>query len=512
MTAKIQKLAFTDYLAPSLGLLAVFLVLLPRMLGLNTVTDDYYYYERIARHIVTGAGSTYDGVVSTNGYHPLWLWCVVGSVLLEKCSGWPAQLWSLSACALSAGATVLVLARRDRGATLLDAAFAVVVAAYCVFFAVMAMETSLIVLLAALLFRRIHSLDERVDAVCGILCAACFLCRIDSLVYLALPAAYFGFRSSKRDLLAFSAIVLTTILLYGAVNEALFGIPVPISGAAKSVVRFSGIHTATWSTLLVRGVTNQLLLGASALLTTCVLTAGSSRQRRIALLSATGVVGYFLLNSLRSDWGIEEWYLYPVALHVILLAFGSTYYTDSPIRHSSLQIATLALAVAAFFLVPFRDALYARRQAPLVEAARLIKDRFAGDGSAVFAMGDRAGAVGEVLPNRLVQLEGLVMDRKFLQDMRSASSILSVLKDYGVDYYIATAPRPMGHDCYATSEPSQSHGYSMKLHSVVCAPIAADFTVAGAHTVVFSVGDHAVSRSSANVEPSSTRGRDRGGG
>jgi hypothetical protein len=104
--------------------------------------------------------------------------------------------------------------------------------------------------------------------------------------------------------------------------------------------------------------------------------------------------------------GIEEWYLYPVALHVILLTFGSAH-ADIPIRRSSLQFATLALAATAFVLVPFRDELYARRQAPLVEAARLLKDRFAGDGSAVFAMGDRAGAVGELLPNRLIPPLGI---------------------------------------------------------------------------------------------------------
>ncbi len=40
---------------------------------LNTLPDDAFYYFRIARNIVEGYGSTFDGVNITNGYHPLWM-------------------------------------------------------------------------------------------------------------------------------------------------------------------------------------------------------------------------------------------------------------------------------------------------------------------------------------------------------------------------------------------------------------------------------------------------------
>ena len=35
--------------------------------------DDAYYYFGIARNVADGHGSTFDGINSTNGYHPLWL-------------------------------------------------------------------------------------------------------------------------------------------------------------------------------------------------------------------------------------------------------------------------------------------------------------------------------------------------------------------------------------------------------------------------------------------------------
>ncbi len=38
-----------------------------------TIADDGFYYFVIAQNIVSGAGSTFDGIQLTNGYHPLWM-------------------------------------------------------------------------------------------------------------------------------------------------------------------------------------------------------------------------------------------------------------------------------------------------------------------------------------------------------------------------------------------------------------------------------------------------------
>jgi len=37
------------------------------------VPDDVYFYLQIARNVVDGKGSTFNGLVPTNGYHPLWM-------------------------------------------------------------------------------------------------------------------------------------------------------------------------------------------------------------------------------------------------------------------------------------------------------------------------------------------------------------------------------------------------------------------------------------------------------
>jgi hypothetical protein len=50
--------------------------------GVHVRQDDGFYYLTIARHIAQGAGSTFDGLHPTNGYHPLWLLCLTPIVAL----------------------------------------------------------------------------------------------------------------------------------------------------------------------------------------------------------------------------------------------------------------------------------------------------------------------------------------------------------------------------------------------------------------------------------------------
>ncbi len=62
--------------------------------------EDCFYYLRVARSLVDGNGSTFDGIHSTNGYHPLWLALSILFVWpFAPGSETPAHLL-LSACAV----------------------------------------------------------------------------------------------------------------------------------------------------------------------------------------------------------------------------------------------------------------------------------------------------------------------------------------------------------------------------------------------------------------------------
>lgn len=54
----------------------------PERLVSVCLADDAFYYLVIAEHIIAGDGSTFDGRVETNGYHPLWMAVAVAAVKL----------------------------------------------------------------------------------------------------------------------------------------------------------------------------------------------------------------------------------------------------------------------------------------------------------------------------------------------------------------------------------------------------------------------------------------------
>ena len=60
--------------AAYLGAFYLFVIAVSVVAGIPLIFDsDAYYYFNIARNIANGAGSTFDGVTVTTGYHPLWL-------------------------------------------------------------------------------------------------------------------------------------------------------------------------------------------------------------------------------------------------------------------------------------------------------------------------------------------------------------------------------------------------------------------------------------------------------
>ena len=130
------------------------------LLSIDTLTflvsDDAYYYLNVARNIVRGAGSTFDGMNPTNGYHPLWMLCLLPVYWLFGNSGDTALRATLLLQAAMVAATLWLgwdTLRRFR-ANILSAIVAI--ALICTLFSPMQMmfnglETDLVVLVLVLL-------------------------------------------------------------------------------------------------------------------------------------------------------------------------------------------------------------------------------------------------------------------------------------------------------------------------------------------------------------------------
>ena len=80
--------------------------------------DDTYYYFKVAQNISEGHGSSFDGINSTNGYHPLWmLICIPIFSLARFDLILPLRVLLLVMAALSAATSILLfrLLRKHTG-------------------------------------------------------------------------------------------------------------------------------------------------------------------------------------------------------------------------------------------------------------------------------------------------------------------------------------------------------------------------------------------------------------
>jgi hypothetical protein len=106
----------------------------------------------------------------------------------------------------------------------------------------------------------------------------------------------------------------------------------------------------------------------------------------------------------------------------------------------------------------------------------------------IYAMGDRAGTPGYLLHEPLIQLEGLVMDKAFLTNIREQRPLAEVLREHGVRYYIATNPVE-SHGCWLTAEPLIAGPDAPHMRGTFCIQPVAEYPHSGFNTVIFDLAD-----------------------
>lgn len=211
--------------------------------------DDGYYYFKIAQNLAAGDGSTFDGVNPTNGYHPLWLLCLL---LVFWLANDPAQALLIGTAvqgifltvgvALTYGTVRLVFGRWAAVLTTLLWLFLT----YRVYLGGLEFSLQALLLIAIIYgyVRWFHSelpQQKRFYFLLGILSALAFLARIDTLLLSGILAAWLSWRAWRGGalptlyphLLSFITPVLLAVLGYVAINLVYFGHPLPVSSAVK---------------------------------------------------------------------------------------------------------------------------------------------------------------------------------------------------------------------------------------------------------------------------------------
>jgi hypothetical protein len=108
----------------------------------------------------------------------------------------------------------------------------------------------------------------------------------------------------------------------------------------------------------------------------------------------------------------------------------------------------------------------------------------------IYAMGDRAGMIAYLLPYPLVQTEGLVMDRAFLEHIRRQDDLAQTLALYHVRYYIGSswesAPS-YRNGCYYAVEPVEAGAESPHMQGKLCQDPLLRVKHNGVETLIFAL-------------------------
>jgi hypothetical protein len=472
--------------------------------------DDYFYYLRVARNIAAGHGSTFDGSHLTNGYHPLWM-------LVNVALAWifPGRTFFLALLAVIFACVMATYAFAERalsryGSAGMACCAAGLLAADALMLMSGGMEIVLTLpLLAALCAFRLRRFawNARSGLLYGLLCAALVLSRLDAALFVVLLAvldlwlaAAVPARARIRTAAAFVAGMLP-VLLYLGINLWLFHTAMPVSGEAKELRRHHAMGAAPFRSALIRAWAPEKyflvwpVLLASLVVLVLVAVRGPGRLERghRALAAALIVFPYLHLCvlSMLSDWPIWPWYLYPfvgAGLGVALVLFSRAGGWEREMaRVGTPVLATgFVLLAAIFAAVQWRNA---RRPDKLIFSmyfGAVDLRGFAANHPGVYAMGDRAGTPGLLVSEPIVQLEGLVMDKGFLRNFREQKDLKEVLREYGVRYYVATNPTPVG-GCYRATEPMAAGPDSYVMHGVFCSRPVDRFFHNGYTTYVFDM-------------------------
>jgi len=439
----------------------------------NTVPDDSFYYFQIARNIVHGLGSTFDGVNLTNGYHPLWMVLLLPIYQFFSTGAVLDVAPIHAALALSAvinaalGLVLIAIVSRYTSKTWIKA-----LALACWFFNPFnayamsdGLETALSLFFIALFFLVALRYGERSSyrrlLMVGIFGGLMMLARLDNVFYFVMFLAwllYSGGLASIRNILMVGVVASIVVLPWLIFNFLTFGMFFTSASAAYTIVNHEIIIQDNGASLFqqLKAVVymtdyslRQFVLpqtGApSVFLTLFGLAIGwlvyaggglrrfASRSVPLELFIASGCVLVFIANaSIR--WSPREWYFIAFDLFLVIgVAWLVEKLRESDKLRTSVAVIIVCL-VASLYYISWSKVLQDRYYTsnPLLDATLWMNENIP-QGSVVGSF--NAGIAGYFSTNRLINLDGLVNNRAYeaIRDRRVWQYITSEKIEYFFD-------------------------------------------------------------------------------
>ena len=459
------------------------------------VQDDLLYYLKVAQNLSHGQGSTFNGIAPTNGYQPLWFLVLTALSFFTQS---PRSILGFLAVSdwVAALATYLLVRRlfRFSGARpWLNFAFSAAITLYSVMLFFYGMEVTLTVplLLATIsVLVQVEWLQRgwRQTFLLGLLLSALVLSRIDTLIFgglvllgiLVTPALR---RLIRPDLVGGALLGLLPVPAYALLNRLEFHTFLPISGMAKEL-KFDHLPSLEpWRVFFHPLPLSFALLFVVALALLPRVAPRLSPMARI-VFPATILFPFVYYTTLCcvSDWTLWGWYYYPLRTALFISLFIFALYP--PLARVLQRPSVVGFLVVAVFVM--LGAMRWRRQQVDIYDASVEIARFAQTHPGLYAMGDRAGRVAALMPDPILQTEGLMMDRPYLELIRRQTPLREVLARYNVRYYVGTAYEPFT-GCFQANEPAKAGPQSAHMRAQFCEAPEATFSHEGVETLIFDL-------------------------
>jgi hypothetical protein len=464
--------------------------------------DDFYYYLKVAQNLAHGRGSTFNGIVSTNGYHPLYL-----LVIAAICRFTDSLDHVLTAVWLLATAMTVVTFQLAYRILRCFSPRAPVCAAVACFLAVASldlfrdgMEVTLVIPLALGLMLQLARDGAWTPWRCfaaSLTAALMVLARLDAALLVMGLAVLLAFSRRARAGVTWSKTIavmagMVPVAIYLAINVLHFHTLLPVSGEAKQLRLSRGFSGRAFSSAFQLGIHEHrhlvpAVLTVAGLLLLPLAMRETSVSRRTVLVAMLFLPWQQLVSlSFLSDWFIWSWYLYTLVLAAcatlcLVLAAAEARYTRAIV--TSVCVVTVLVAVAEG-----RQMLIMRRSEDLPNVANGLRlAEFAKTHPGIYAMGDLGGAAGFFLPYPMVQTEGLVMDQPFLEKIRKQEDLIRVLREYGVRYYVSTVDFKRDRPCFHAAEPMRAGPNSAHMRAVFCGQPLLEYDVTWWRTRIYDL-------------------------
>ncbi len=437
---------------------------------LGRVVDDAFYYYQTARNIINGAGSTFDGINPTNGYHPLWMLCLLPIFFFSK--GSPElsiHLVMTLQTIILAGIIFLsgkIIYKR------FGAPYPLIALAFFLWPRYLnqteyGVEAGLLILL--FLFTVNYCIENRIftshastgkNLLAGVIFAVVFLARLDSVFLFASVAIYLmgsviinGKNSSFQNRIkifleksvAFSIPVILITSPYLILNYLKFSHITPISGSLKHSFPVPSFHSGYFPEFrefaLIFFIA--LIYLAVLLFKKEVISNLGAKDEYASILTilAMYVVLHFFDTIFFMKWAVFRWHfagyvvfmllVSPLIINALTAMCEKILKIDKMVFVSKVVVPLALVTAVSVQVISVKRTLNNKFQYRAYKEGLWIKENSSPDD--IFMVED-AGIIAYFSERKVVNIDGVINNFE-LQDYLREGKMLQYIKDKGIKYF-----------------------------------------------------------------------------